>query len=138
MPDCVLVRALRLHCLIGVNPAERESARELRCDLVLETDCRPAGESDDLALAVDYSAVADCVHEVAASSSFRLLEALAERLATTILAKFPQVSAVRIEITKADVAPNVEAAGVRIERQRGPRGGCRERKPTDNAERARR
>jgi FolB domain-containing protein len=138
MPDRVLVRALRLHCLIGVDPAERQSARELRCDIALETDCRRAGESDDLACTVDYSAVADCVREVAEGSSFRLLEALAERAAAAVLAKFPRVFAVQIELCKAAGIPRVDSVGVRIERQRDQRGGCRERKPNDNAGRARR
>jgi SAM-dependent methyltransferase len=78
-----------------------------------------AAASDDLSKAVDYARVAERARETGTSQEFHLLETLADRLATVILAEFP-VAAVRLWVRK--LAPPLEqvkgSVGVRLERRR--------------------
>ena len=88
--------------MIGTFPDERISPQTLFFDLELYGDFSRAGETDDLADAVDYTAVERCVREFAAGTSFFLLERLAYATARTVLARFPLLDRVTLAIRKPD------------------------------------
>jgi len=111
--DKIILRELPVRCVIGTLPAERTSPQTLFFDLELCGDFSRAGETDDLADAVDYTAVEKCVKDFAAGSSFFLLERLAYATARTILAQFPLLDRVTLGVRKPD-AP-VESASVALE-----------------------
>lgn len=111
--DKIILRELPVRCVIGTLPVERTSPQTLFFDLELCGDFSRAGESDDLADAVDYTAVERCVRDFVAGSSFFLLERLAYATARTILARFPLLDRVTLAIRKPD-AP-VESASVALE-----------------------
>jgi len=100
--DKIILRELPVECVIGTLPAERISPQTLFYDLELCGDFSRAGETDDLADAVDYTAVERCVLEIAGGSSFFLLERLAYATARTILARFPLLDRVTLAIRKPD------------------------------------
>ena len=111
--DKIILRELPVRCVIGTLPAERTSPQTLFFDLELCGDFSRAGETDDLADAVDYTAVERSVREFAAATSFFLLERLAYATARIILARFPLLDRVTLMIRKPD-AP-VESASVALE-----------------------
>jgi len=76
--DQVFIRKLEAYCILGVNAWEREALQKVQLDIVMECPCRPAGQSDQMALAVDYRAVAKEVLQLVEGSQFYLVEALAE------------------------------------------------------------
>ena len=119
MTDRVIVHGIACRCMIGVDEDERLGVRPLRIDVDIETDCREAGHSDEIATAVDYRAIAERVRSLAEASSFRLLEALAEALAAAILDEFPAAGAVKVRIEKPDAVPGVETVAVEIVRRWG-------------------
>jgi dihydroneopterin aldolase len=99
------VRGLRVFARHGVHPEERALGQAFVIDVWLR--CRPsaAAESDDVRDAVDYSAVCDRVVEVARGGPFNLIETVAERIATDLLARFPVESAtVRVAKPAAPIA----------------------------------
>lgn len=114
--DTIYLTDLRLEATLGVPAWERALPQPVRLDLELETDLRTAGASDDVADTVDYAAVADRLGEVAAAGEYRLLEALAERLAATVLAEFP-VTAVRLRLDKSGAVRGCGTTGVAIRRE---------------------
>ncbi|MEM6672630.1 MAG: dihydroneopterin aldolase [Planctomycetota bacterium] len=125
--DLVTIRNLRAWTLIGVHPHERETRQEVRIDAWLGTDASAAASSDDLERAIDYSAVARAFREHAGGASHRLVETLAEELASIALERFGAL-AVRIAIEKPGAVPGADAVGIDIERPRpeasdGQRGG---------------
>ena len=67
--------------------------------MVPERDVRKAAASDDLADALDYSAVAETIAAVLREGKFRLIETAAERVAGRLLADFP-LSWLRLELRK--------------------------------------
>ncbi len=97
--DCIQLRGLRVLCIVGVLPEERERPQPIELDIDIYTDLSAAGKSDDLADTVDYGAAAEAATEICLSSKAQLLEHLAQRIADQLLLLTP-VSAVDITIKK--------------------------------------
>ena len=119
MTDYVSVRDLSVRAVIGVHAWEREVEQTLlvSVDMVPETtDVRKAAASDDLADALDYSAVADAIAAVLREGKFRLIETAAERVAGRLLADFP-LSWLRLELRKP-IAAGGYTAVITLERAR--------------------
>lgn len=118
--DVISIRNLRAWSLIGVYPHEREHRQELRMDVWLGTDTRPAAAGDALERSIDYGEVTRAFREHAGGASHQLVETLAEELAGIALERFG-ASAVRLTVEKPGAVPGTDAVGVTIERPR-PRG----------------
>ena len=112
--DLVSVRDLAVQAVIGVHDREREIAQTLVVSVDLAADVRKAAATDDLADALDYSAVAQAVASVLQEGRFRLIETAAERVAERLLADHP-VRWLRLELRKPIAAGGYTAA-VTIER----------------------
>ena len=56
--DQVIIKDLIARGIIGVNDWEREKPQEILINIVLFTDLRKAGNSDDIHDSVDYKTVA--------------------------------------------------------------------------------
>ena len=119
MTDYVAVRDLRVTAVIGVHDWEREIEQTLifSVDMVPATAyLRRAAATDDLADALDYSAVASTIAAVVRDGKFHLIETAAERVAERLLADFP-VSWLRLEVRKP-IANASYTATITIERAR--------------------
>jgi dihydroneopterin aldolase len=86
----------------GARPYEKEAGQRLEVDLELVPTDDRAEESDRLADAVDYDMLYRTVREVVEGQSFHLLEALAARVASTILDRFP-IRRARVRIAKQNL-----------------------------------
>jgi dihydroneopterin aldolase len=111
--DKIILRGLPVDCVIGTFPDERTSPQTLFFDLDLYGDFSRAGETDELADAVDYTAVERCVKEFAAGTSFFLLERLAYASARKLLEQFPLLN--RITLTVRKPSARVESESVALE-----------------------
>jgi 7,8-dihydroneopterin aldolase/epimerase/oxygenase len=117
--DLVSVRDLSVQAVIGVHDWEREITQTLVFTVELAADVRSVARHDDLADALDYSAVARTIASVVQDGRFRLVETAAERVAERLLADHP-VAWLRLEVRKP-VASGGYTAAVTIER--GTRSG---------------
>ena len=79
--DKIIIRDLLLRTVIGVNPEERGIKQDVVLSLELSCDLSKAGASDRLEDTVDYKRLKWTVIDFVESSSFQLLESLAERVA---------------------------------------------------------
>ena len=88
----------------------------------MEAETAAAADDDDVALTVDYGAVAREVLALGTGRQFRLIETLAARIAEQILASQPRVEAVIVRVKKLlpPISGVVEHAAVEITRQREP------------------
>ena len=118
MADRIFVSGLEVYCIIGLQAWERQVKQKLHIDLTLETDTRQAAASDTVADALDYRAVSKRVQELVEGSSFQLVEALAERVAATVLAEFPRANALTVRVAKPGAVRFSESVGVEIRRAR--------------------
>jgi dihydroneopterin aldolase len=114
--DHVSIRDLGVAAVIGWHPWEREIEQTLAFNVDLAADVRRAAAGDDLADALDYSAVAAAIATVVRDGQFRLIETAAERVAEHLLAGFPLTS-LRLELRKP-IADGGYTAVITIERPR--------------------
>jgi len=125
--DFVSVKDLIVRAVIGVHPWERKIEQTLVVNVDMAADVRKAAASDDLADALDYSAVAETIAAVLRDGRFRLIETAADRVADRLLADFP-LSWLRLELRKPITSfpdpgtPQLYTAVVTIERTRDPEG----------------
>ena len=97
--DHVSIRDLHVPAVIGVHDWEREIEQTLIVSVEMAADVRQAAASDDLADALDYSAVAETIAAVLREGKFGLIETAAERVADRLLADF-RLPWLRIELRK--------------------------------------
>ncbi len=118
----VEIRGLRVYAHHGVRDFERERGQPFVVDVWLA--CRPsaAGESDDLADAVNYSEVCDRVAALATGGPHQLLERLASVIADDLAGRYP-VSGVRVRIAKPHAPVKHDVAEVAVTVERGSIGG---------------
>jgi 7,8-dihydroneopterin aldolase/epimerase/oxygenase len=114
--DYVSVRDLSVLAVIGVHDWERELEQPLLFSVEMAADVRRAAATDDLADALDYSAVAATIVAVVREGKFHLIETAAERVAERLLADFP-VSWLRLELRKP-ITAGAYTAAITIERSR--------------------
>ena len=71
---------------IGVLPEEKSRAQPFEVDLAIETDLSVAGASDDLNDTINYGEVTELVAGIIRNESHQLLEKVATRIASEVLA----------------------------------------------------
>lgn len=99
MTDTVSIRDLRARAVIGVHDWEREIEQELIFAVDMATDVAGAAARDDIAGALDYSAVAKTVRSTVAEGKFQLIETAAERVAQRLREDFG-LGWIRVEVAK--------------------------------------
>jgi dihydroneopterin aldolase len=114
--DIVSVRDLTVPAVIGVLDWERAVEQQLVFTVDMAADVRRAAVRDDLAGALDYSAVAATIAAVVRDGQFGLIETAAERVAERLLADY-HLTWLRLEVRKP--IPDGYTAVVSIERDRG-------------------
>jgi dihydroneopterin aldolase len=105
-PDVIEIRGLRVECVVGVYPHERDQPQPLEIDVSLELDTEWAGESQRLRRTVDYAAIASQIAFLLQSCRFFLLETAGHALTRFLLAppalgeERARIQAVTVRLTK--------------------------------------
>jgi dihydroneopterin aldolase len=115
MRDTVFVTGLEARAIVGINDWERTERQTVRVDLEMACDASRAAEEDDIALAINYRSVAKAVLALVESSSFFLVETLAERIAAAIRGEFG-VPWVRVRVSKPGAVRFSQEVGVEVVR----------------------
>jgi D-erythro-7,8-dihydroneopterin triphosphate epimerase len=118
--DKIHIRDLALRCVIGVYPEERRAKQDVTINITLHADLRRAGQTDDLECTVDYKAIKQQVVAMVESSTYQLVEGLAEQVASICLTS-PRVQRVRVLVEKPGALRFARTVGVEIVRQREER-----------------
>jgi dihydroneopterin aldolase len=110
---------MRFEARHGYYEYEQRTPQPFEVDVELVVDLQPAGVDDDLERSVDYGKVYEAVQQIVESTSFRLLEALAEAISHELLTDF-DVGEVCVRVRKPEVRLGgpLDYAGVEIRRQR--------------------
>jgi len=118
--DRIELRGLQLSGIVGVLPHEQAQAQPLEIDLDITLDLAPAGGSDHLDDTVDYGELCAVTEQAVATTRFRLLEALAERIAADLLTVDVRIDAVTVSVRKLrpPVPQPLRTSGVRLTRMR--------------------
>lgn len=113
--DKIFLDEVRLDLIIGIYEWERKVPQTIQLDIEIGLPHSRAGQSDDVADTIDYSAVVARICETAAERHFNLVEALAEHIAHLILNEFGSPWA-KVKVAKLGMLRGVKRVGVTIER----------------------
>ena len=119
MTDRIVLQNIRLQGRHGYYDHELETPQPFEVDVELLMNLQPAGIDDDLEKSIDYGRVFDIVRQIVESTSYRLLEALAEAISHELLAAFPATEVgVRVRKPKVQLSGPLDFAGVEVWRRR--------------------
>jgi FolB domain-containing protein len=115
--DQIFIRDLLVRGIIGINDWEREKLQDILINITLYADLRPAGESDNLDLSVNYRTITKKAMAHAEAVGRFTVEALANDLAAICL-EDQNVQKVCVRVEKPGAARFARSVGVEIERSR--------------------
>ncbi len=117
MADRIEIKDLLLRAVIGINDDERRDRQDVLINVTLYADTRPAGESDDIADAVNYRTITKGIINLVEGSHFYLVEKMAAEIANLSLLD-PGVERVQVSVEKPGALRFARSVGVTIERGR--------------------
>ena len=125
MTDRIALTNMAFQARHGVNDWEKAEPQRFEVDVELAVDVQPAGLEDDIERTVDYRGVYATTRQVVESTTFNLIEALAEAIAHELLAGQPLAQEVVVRVRKPEVRLGgpLDHASVEIRRVRGASNG---------------
>ncbi|XP_018491097.1 dihydroneopterin aldolase 1 isoform X2 [Raphanus sativus] len=118
--DKLLLKGLKFYGFHGAIAEERTLGQMFLIDIDAWVSLKKAGLSDNLADTISYVDIFSIAKEIVEGPPLNLLEAVAERIASRTLEKFPRVTAVQVKLVKPNVAlikSSIDYLGVEIFRQ---------------------
>ncbi|HWL25040.1 MAG TPA: dihydroneopterin aldolase [Ureibacillus sp.] len=101
--DYIHLRDMQFYGYHGVLKEENVLGQRFRATVSLAVNIHKAGQTDELNDTVSYVGVYDICKEVIEGKPFKLIEAVAETIATRILDSYHgQVLGVKVEVIKPD------------------------------------
>ena len=113
--DKIFLTALEIETIIGIFDWERETKQTVAIDLEMMTDVAKAAATDSIEDATDYKAISKRLIAFVESSSFQLVETLAERIASIVIEEFG-VPWVKVTLHKPGAVRGSKDVGICIER----------------------
>ena len=102
LSDRIVLTNMRFEGKHGYYDWELKSTQPFEVDVELVRNLQPAGVDDDLTKTVDYGRVYEIARQIVESTSFRLLEAIAEAISHEVLVAF-DVDEVGVRVRKPAV-----------------------------------
>ncbi len=119
MPDTINLVGIKASGRHGVLPAEKITAQDFLVDITLEVDLGPAASSDDLKDTVDYGGLAQRAHDLVVSTSYDLIETLADKLATMALGdRIVRSATITVHKPQAPIEVPFDDVSVTVRRER--------------------
>lgn len=116
--DFIHIRDLSIRCIIGIFPEERVTLQEVVLNLRLGTDAvAAAARSDAIGDTIDYKALKQRVIALVESSSFNLIETLADRVAALCL-EDSRTGEVQVTVDKPGALRFTRSVAVEVTRRR--------------------
>ena len=114
--DRVHIRDLRLRCIVGVYPEERNEKQDVLINITLYTDLGRACASDRIEDTVDYKGVKKRVVAMVEASTCYLVERLAQQVAEVCLEE-PAIRRVDVTVDKPGALRFARSVAVEISRE---------------------
>ncbi|MFD1179319.1 dihydroneopterin aldolase [Paenibacillus puldeungensis] len=116
--DKMVLRRMEYYGYHGVFDEERKLGQRFYVDLELELDLQEAGTTDDLNKTVNYAEIHELIKQIVERKSFKLIEALAEYIASSVLGTYTRVDALTVKVTKPHPPFDIHFEGVTVEIRR--------------------
>jgi dihydroneopterin aldolase len=120
MSDRIVLAEMVFQARHGVAAHEKVETQRFEVDVELVLDLQPASLEDDLGRTVDYGRVYQTTRQIVESTTFNLIETLAEAICHEVLAEHELVREVVVRVRKPEVKLGgpLAYAGVEVTRQR--------------------
>jgi FolB domain-containing protein len=122
--DQIHIHDLLLRCVLGIRDWERRKPQNVNLNIDLYTDLLKAGVSDRIEDTVDYVTIKEKVIHAVESSSYYLMEALAQRIAEICLEN-EKVAKVRVRLEKPGALRFARTVSVEVVRNRIRAADCK-------------
>ncbi|KON66566.1 dihydroneopterin aldolase [Peribacillus butanolivorans] len=118
--DKIFVNKMEFYGYHGVFPEETKLGQRFKVDLTVEADLAKAGKSDELEDSINYGELYEVCKGVVEGKPFKLVEAVAEEIASELLNKFSSIEKCTVKVYKPDppIAGHYESVAVEIVRGR--------------------
>lgn len=118
--DKIYVNGMEFYGYHGVLPEETVLGQRFLVDLVIEADLKRAGVSDDLHDSISYVDLFQVCQEVVEGKPYKLIEAVAEKIAEQTLTQLEKVNSVTVKIIKPNppIKGHYHSVAVEIVRRR--------------------
>lgn len=117
--DRIVLTGMRFYGYHGVMPEETQLGQPFAVDVELYADLRRAGITDDLAETIHYGHVYETVKRIVEGRPYKLIEAVAEKLAEHLLSGYPAAEVVvRVHKPRAPIAGTFDGITVEVRRRR--------------------
>ncbi|CAM3780936.1 dihydroneopterin aldolase [Cytobacillus oceanisediminis] len=117
--DKIYVNQVEFYGYHGVFPEETRLGQRFVVDLIVETDLKKAGETDNLEDSINYGELYTVCKEVVEGKPYKLVEAVAEKLSGELLGRFPLISQLTVKVIKPDPPIPGHYKSVAVEITRG-------------------
>lgn len=123
--DKIYLNELVFYGYHGVLAEETKLGQTFRVSLILGLSTKKAGISDSVDDTVSYAEVYETVKEIVEGTPFKLIEALAEKIATEVLTGYPLLEEVTVKLIKPNppIPGHYDSVAVDIERKRSDLNG---------------
>lgn len=116
--DKMIMQGMRFYGYHGVFPEENKLGQQFIVDLIMELDLSEAGQTDDFTKALNYAEVYEVIKGIVKGKPHKLIEALAEHIAQSVLDNYTKVSETVVRVTKPNPPFDVQFDGVTVEIRR--------------------
>ena len=117
--DKIFLNELTIDAVVGLWDWERKITQKVVVDLEMAANARAAAASDSIEDTLNYKAVADRVTAFVIERQAKLVETLAEGIASIVRDEFG-VSWVKVTISKPGASRGSRNVGISIERGESP------------------
>ncbi|WP_071393048.1 dihydroneopterin aldolase [Bacillus tuaregi] len=118
--DTIYLNKMEFYGYHGILPEETRLGQIFIVDLKVETDLQLAGKNDNLEESISYVDLYEECKTIVEGEPFKLIEAVAERIAGEILEKYEKVLAATVKVIKPNppIPGHYESVAVEITRRR--------------------
>lgn len=117
--DKIFLNQMEFYGYHGVFPEENRLGQRFAVDLEIELDLSKAGESDNLADSINYGELYEICKGIVEGRTFKLVESIAEHIASEILTQYKQIHFCTIKVYKPDPPIPGHYKSVAVEIKRG-------------------
>jgi dihydroneopterin aldolase len=113
--DKIILERMEFYGYHGVIAEENQLGQRFYIDLTAHLDLSAAGSSDDLQHTVNYAEIFYTIRDIVEGKPFKLIEALAERIASTLLDTYTIINELTVRVIKPHPPFDIHFAGVTVE-----------------------
>ncbi len=113
--DYIRIHGLELYGYHGVFPEENILGQRFKIDVELGISLRTAGTTDQLHDTINYAEACEQIKQIVEGKPFKLIEALAECIASKLLGSYTNIDEVKVHVVKVHPPVAMHLTGIEVE-----------------------